>query len=88
MSDEIVLRRDADRGARAQTILDNELFSEAFDALSAAYVEAWRNSDPRDTDGRERVWHAIQIVGKVKSHLETLISAGTMAQAELNALKG
>lgn len=74
-----------DRAARAKALLDDSLIAEAFTDLEAAYITAWRMSDPRDNDGRERLWIALQIVGKVRTHLQAVIADGTIAAAELNA---
>lgn len=81
------LHADAARGARAERLLSDELIKEAFSSLSAAYTEAWRDTNYRDTDGRERLWQALQIVGKVKSHLEAVANNGKLAQRELDEIQ-
>ncbi len=50
--------------------------------------KAWEATKYNDTDGRERLWQAYQIVGKVKSHLEQAMSNGKVSQAELASLSG
>ena len=80
------LRKDLDRAARADRLLSDELLTEAFMALEDAYIEHWRNSKVLDADGRERLWQAVQIVGKVRAHLAQVITDGKMAAAELNTL--
>lgn len=89
MSDETALRKDAERAARAQALLDDEMLAEAFDGLERAYFEAWKDPGvvaPADVDGRERLWQAAQIVGKVRTHLKEIASRGTLAHAELQRL--
>jgi hypothetical protein len=39
-----------------------------------------------DTEGRERLWQAVQIVGKVKGHLNHVLASGRLAAASLNEL--
>lgn len=80
------LRKDLDRAARAERLLSDELLTEAFMALEDAYIEHWRNSKVLDADGREKLWQAVQIVGKVRSHLERAINDGKFAAAELNKI--
>lgn len=80
-------RQDAiDRAHRAQTLIKDELLSECLGKLEAEYIAAWRLSPARDTDGRERLWQAVQIVGKVKDHLVKVLNDGKLAQAEINAM--
>lgn len=77
---------DLARAARAESLLSNTLITEAFDMLEAEYVNAWRSSQLRDAEGREHLWQAIQIVGKVKHHLEQIVIDGTIAQAEIDEI--
>ena len=76
------------RGARAKELLSNELLQEAFARLEAEYISAWRQMPARDTDARERLWQAVNIVGKVKDNLTTILSNGKLAQRELDDLIG
>lgn len=80
------LAQDIARGHRAQALLSDDLLTEAFDTLRAAYLKAWEDTKYNDTDGRERLWQAVQIVGKVRSQLEHIVTDGTLAQAELNQI--
>ena len=86
MADEIALTRAAERAARAQRLLDDELLIEALATLDRDYLEAWRATAARDTDARERLWQAVQIVAKVRDHLARVVNSGKLAQRELNEL--
>jgi hypothetical protein len=88
MTDELALNRAAERGARAQRLLDDDLLKEAFETLDRDYVKAWRETAARDTDARERLWQAVQIVGRVRDHLVTVVNGGKLAQRELNEIAG
>jgi hypothetical protein len=87
MSDEIKLNRDKDRGARAEALLRNDLLIEAFASLDAEYVTAWRRTHINDVNARERLFQAVQIVGKVKDHLAKLVNNGRLAQRELDEIE-
>ena len=80
------LTRAVTRAAQAKALLENELIAEAFARLDADYLAAWRASAPRDTDARERLWLAIQVAGKVREHLASVVANGRLAQAELAQL--
>ena len=71
------------RGARADLLLNDELLKEAFTQIERDYIDVWRRSSPRDTDDRERLWQAVNIVGKVRDHLVKVMNDGKLAQREL-----
>lgn len=86
MSDESKLSVDANRGRRAQGLLDDELLAGAFKGLEEAYTAAWRNTLIDDVASREKLFLAINIVGKVREHLTSVLNNGKLAAAELKQL--
>jgi hypothetical protein len=76
------------RGARAQELLRSELLQEVFAQIERDYIAGWRNTSARDTDARERLWLAVQVLGLVKDHLVIVANDGKLAQAELDELVG
>ena len=86
MADESQLHQATARAARAQELLDHELLSEAFEALERSYIAAWRATTIDDTAGREKLFLAINIVGKVRDHLASVVANGRLAEAELQQL--
>jgi hypothetical protein len=75
------------RGARAQELLRSELLQEVFAQIERDYIAGWRNTSARDTDARERLWLAVQVLGLVKDHLVIVANDGKLAQAELDKLR-
>jgi hypothetical protein len=86
MTDQTKLEIDQARGARAQRLIEDELLAESFAALENAYVNAWRSTTIDDVAGREKLFLAINIVGKVRDHLAKVASDGGLAAAELRRL--
>jgi len=86
MINEDDLSRAAAKAARAQSLLANELLVEAFKGLEDAYTAAWRATTIEDVMGREKLFLAINVVGKVRDHLTAIVSNGKIAQAELKEL--
>jgi hypothetical protein len=86
MSDESILERTAARAVRAEALLDDELLSEAFDTLEKSYIAAWRATTVDDALGREKLFLAVNIVGKVRDHLAGVVANGKLARAELKVL--
>ena len=86
MSDEAKLDQAAARAVRAQELLDDELLLEAFHTLEESYISAWRATTIDDMAAREKLFLAINIVGKVREHLAAVVANGALAQAELREL--
>jgi hypothetical protein len=84
--DDIALNKAIERAARAEALQRDELLIEALEALDRDYVTAWRTTHARDTDGRERLWQAVQVVAKVRDHLAHVIAGGRLAQRELDEM--
>jgi hypothetical protein len=88
MTDELALNKAAERGAQARRLLEDDLLREAFDTLDRDYTRAWRATTARDTDARERLWQAVQVVAKVRDHLTHVVNGGKLAQREMNDVAG
>ena len=86
MTDEIELQKAVTRAQRVGTLLQNELLDEAFKTLEQSYIDFWRQTRPEDELGREKAFIAVNVVGKVKDHLQRVIENGRLAQADLNKL--
>jgi len=86
MIDESALEQSVASAVRAEALLDNDMLSEAFDTLEKSYIAAWRATTIDDASGREKLFLAINVVGKVRDHLASVIANGKLARAELKEL--
>jgi hypothetical protein len=86
MADENELEQAVAKAGRAQELLDNELLDEAFTSLEKNYIAAWRATIIDDAPAREKLFLAINIVGKVRGHLTSVVANGKLAQAELKEI--
>jgi hypothetical protein len=77
------LQTAINRGQRARELLEDKLLQEAFAKLEADYVAAWRTTRALDKDAREKLWQAVNIVGKVRGHLGKVLADGKLAQVDL-----
>ena len=84
--DEFKAARDTGRALQAQSLMENELLKEAFDKLEAEYVGAWKQTRHEDELGREKLFLAVNVVGKVRQHLETILANGRLAETQLYQL--
>jgi hypothetical protein len=74
------------RASKAEALRNDEMLNEAFATLEQNYITGWKSWPAADSDGRERLWVAVNILGKVKEHLLTVVGGGKVAKAELDQL--
>ncbi len=84
--DEVKLGQAQHRGVRAEELLNNSLLQETFQYLEMEYLKAWRSTKVRETDSREKLWQAIQILGIIQEHLKLHVTNGRVAAADLRRL--
>lgn len=70
-------------GDRAREVLENEAFTEAFEATEREVIEQWTNSPARDVEGREKLWQYLMLLRKVRSNLQSTLETGKLAKLEL-----
>lgn len=85
MSDEFKLGEAVHKGYQAETELERT--RDAFGILKREYIAAWETTPLRDTEGRERLWQAVQIIGKVENHLISVMANGRVAERDLKHLR-
>lgn len=74
------------KAARAEALLNDETLTEAFDKLKTTYIDAWQATTPHDEKGREKLYLAVNLLGKIRQNLATMVSNGRIADAELKEL--
>src|SRR5438105_3638078 len=85
-SNEAQLEHDITRAEQARAVLDNTVLADAFSTLERSYLEAWRATHVDDTAAREKLFLAVNIVGKVRDQLARVVADGALAQHELKQL--
>lgn len=86
MSDEGKLNLDTARAVQAEAVLNNDLIREAYERIEADLFEQWVSTSMHDTQGRERLWAAVQANRRHQGYMLSVISNGKMAAAELSML--
>ena len=86
VTDEFALHQKVTDGHEADR--DLRQYEQAFRTLKRQYVEAWEATSYKDAEGRERLWQAVQIVGRVENHLKHVAANGRVAAKEIERLKG
>ncbi|HXU58666.1 MAG TPA: hypothetical protein VN710_07940 [Verrucomicrobiae bacterium] len=79
------LRREASRGMRAKAILEDEIVTEALDAIEAELRANWEGSRTDDAAGREDAYRMLKAAKAFRERLRKVIDDGAVAQAEIEA---
>ena len=69
-----------EREVRAKSLLQNELFNEAFEVLKKELLSQWEQSGSQHIDQRESIWLAIRLLEKIKGHITSIVETGHMAK--------
>lgn len=72
---------DIKRGELAQALLNNPLLAEILEGLKDTYVEKWLSSDPKDVEGRERLFIAVNVVDDFSRNLRVVVENGKLTKA-------
>ena len=75
------------RANSALRLLQDEVYREAWASLDAALIAAWSQTTPGDLTNRERYFHQLQGLRAVKTKLETWVTEGKAAVAEIERTK-
>ena len=74
-------------GDRANEVLENEAFIQAFDDIENEVIEQWKNSPARDEAGREKLWTYLMLLKKLKAQITTTLETGKLAKLDLEHKK-
>ena len=75
---------EVSRSHQAKQVLENKIFVEAIESLKKLYSEALlEKTGAKESDTREKLWIAYNVVGKVEQHLQTVIETGKLASKQL-----
>lgn len=76
------------RGEAAKRLLEDPVLIEALERLERTYLDSWRRTDPKDTEGRERLWVALQVAEEFARNLRAIADSGELAHAQVERIKG
>ncbi len=77
------LQQEVSQSSKAKQLLDNPLFKDALDELKKLYAESLFNTGAKETETREKLWLAYNVVGKVEQHIREILDTGKLAKKQL-----
>ena len=69
---------DLQREEKANNLLNNELFQEAFEVLRKDLMDRWSASGSTELEARESIWLAMRLLDKIHGHLTSIVETGHM----------
>lgn len=81
------IENDLTRGARAKSLLEDELLTEAFTNVESAIHEKWANAPLSDREGQHELLLMLKLLRDVRANLEQALADGTFAADKLKHLQ-
>ena len=69
---------DLQREEKAQNLLNNELFQEAFEVLRKDLMDRWSASGSTELEARESIWLAMRLLDRLYGHITSIVETGHM----------
>ena len=71
---------DEFREAHAKRLLEDELFTEAFDVLRKELMNRWEASGSAEVEARESIWLAMRLLDRIHGHITSIVETGRMSK--------
>ena len=69
---------------RAEELMNDPLIQRTFEIMEQKYIDAWKDSDPKDCTGREILWQLIWAIGQVQAHFTVIIEKGEFHKSTIS----
>ncbi len=77
------LQKEVSQANKAKQLFENPLLKESFDKLKKLYANSLFHTGAIETEAREKLWLAYNVVGKVEQNLLEMIDTGKLATKQL-----
>ena len=77
------LQQEVSQSNKASELLNDPLLKESFNKLKNLYSTSLLNTGANETETREKLWLAFNIVGKVEQNLQEILDTGKLASKQL-----
>ena len=81
------LQQEVSQANKAKQLFENPLLKESFDKLKKLYAESLFNTGAKETEAREKLWLAYNVVGKVEQNLLEILDTGKLASKQLEEFR-
>mgnify|MGYP003624413710 FL=1 len=77
------LQQEISQSNKAKELLDNTLFKESLDNLKKIYTSSLFKTGATETEAREKLWLAYNVIEKVEQHIIEMFETGKLATKQL-----
>ena len=77
------LNQEITQANKAKQLFEEPLLKESFEKLKKLYSESLFNTGAIETDAREKLWLAYNVVSKVEQNLLEMIDTGKLASKQM-----
>ena len=77
------LQQELNQANKAKQLFENPLLKESFDKLKKLYTASLFNTGATETEAREKLWLAYNVVSKVEQNLFEILDTGKLASKQL-----
>ena len=63
---------------RANSLLNDPLFNEAFEVLKKDLLNRWESSGSTEVEARESIWLAMRLLDRIHAHIKSIVETGHM----------
>ena len=77
------LNQEITQANKAKQLFEEPLLKESFEKLKKLYSESLFNTGATETDAREKLWLAYNVVSKVEQNLFEILDTGKLASKQL-----
>lgn len=68
--------------------MDSQIFQESLNGLKKIYSEALlEKTGAKESETREKLWIAYNVVGKVEQHFKNILETGKLAEKQLEIFR-
>ena len=67
------------RIGKANALLSDPLFNEAFDELRKDLMSRWEASGSTELEARESIWLAMRLLDRIHTHISSIVETGRMS---------
>ena len=77
------LNQEITQANKAKQLFEEPLLKESFEKLKKLYTESLFNTGATETEAREKLWLAYNVVSKVEQNLFEILDTGKLASKQL-----
>jgi hypothetical protein len=83
----MALDDEVQRGQLAESLRNNPLLQEIFQALRDSYITDWSQTERSDVDKREQQYYLLKALDDIELELQSIISTGRLATQQIESNK-